>query len=262
MKLMKGADLNGQRATNAADASAPTDLATLQQMQAFVRGMDWKDSVRAASTGTLTIASPGASIDGVVMAAGNRFLAKDQAAAAENGIYVWNGAAVPATRALDADSNAEVTAGLAVTSTEGTVNADKTWALTTNDAIVVGTTALAFTQVGGASTPYTAGPGLVLTGQDFAVVVGNGLLVTADEVKVDPSIVARKFAANCVATTNPQVFTHGLGTDDIEVAVKEVATGAVVLADVILPPIAAAGTFSVDWGGAPTAGQYRVIAQG
>lgn len=262
MKLMKGADLNGQRATNGADASAPTDLTTLQQVQAFIRGMDIKDSVRAASTGTLTIASPGASIDGVAMAVGNRFLAKDQTAAAENGIYVWNGAAVPATRAVDADVNAEITAGLTVTSTEGTVNADKMWVLTTNDAIVVGTTALAFTQLGGASTPYTAGNGLNLAGQAFSVVADTGILVTPSGVKVDPSIVTRKYAADCVVTANPQVFTHGLGTDDIVVAVKETATGAIVYPDVVLPPIAAAGTFSVDWGGAPTAGQYRVIAKG
>lgn len=262
MQLKKGADLNGQRAINAGDASAPTDLVTLQQLQAAQRGVDWKDSVRAASTGTIVIASPGTTIDGVTMAAGNRFLAKDQTAGAENGIYVWNGAAVPATRAVDADANAEVTAGLAVTSTEGTTNADKAWILTTNDAIVVGTTALAFTQLGGASTPYTAANGLLLTGQAFSVVADTGVLVTGSGVKVDPSIVTRKFAADCVVTTNPQVFTHGLGTDDISVTVKDVATGAIVYPDVILPPIAAAGTFSVDWGSAPTAGQYRVIVKG
>jgi hypothetical protein len=261
-QLKKGADFNGQRAINAADGSAATDLVTLQQLQAAIRGIDWKDSVRAASTGNLTIASPGATIDGVAMAVGNRFLAKDQTAAAENGIYIWNGAAVPATRAPDADVNAEVTAGFATTSTEGTANADKMWLLTTNDAIVVGTTPLAFTQLGGASTPYTAANGLALTGQAFSVVADNGILVTASGVKVDPSIVTRKYAADCVVTTNPQVFTHGLGTDDISVTVKDVATGQIVHPDVILPPIASAGTFSVDWGSAPTAGQYRVIVKG
>ena len=86
VKFKKGIDLSGQRATNAADASAATDLVTLQQLQAFVRGLDWKDSVRAASTGSLTLSAPGATIDGVTMSAGNRFLAKDQSTASQNGI--------------------------------------------------------------------------------------------------------------------------------------------------------------------------------
>jgi hypothetical protein len=261
LQLKKGADFNGQRAVNAADGSAATDLVTLQQLQAAIRGIDWKDSVRVASTGNINLAAPGATLDGVAMAVGNRFLAKDQTAASENGPYVWNGAAVPATRAVDADANAEVTAGFAVTSTEGTVNADKAWLLTTNDPIVVGTTALAFTQLGGASTPYTAANGLNLTGQAFSVVADTGILVTASGVKVDPSVVTRKYAADCAATVNPQTFTHGLGTDDISVTVKEVSTGAIVYPDIVIAPAAATGTFSVDWGSAPTVGQYRVIVK-
>jgi phage-related tail fiber protein len=257
-KLMKGVDLNGQRAVNAADGSAATDLVTLQQLQAAIRGLDWKDSVRAASTGNLTISAPGATIDGVTMAAGNRFLAKDQTTGSENGIYVWNGAAVAATRALDADVSAEVTSGLATTSTEGTANSDKAWILTTNDPIVLGTTALVFAQLGGGGASYTAGNGLTLTGVDFNVGAGNGILVTADTITVDPAIVARKYAADCAATTNPQTFTHGVGTNDIEVSVWEVATSTLVFPDITK----GSGTVIVDWGSAPTAGQYRVVVQG
>lgn len=258
LQLKKGADFNGQRAVNAADGSAATDLVTLQQLQAAIRGIDWKDSVRAATTGNLSIAAPGATIDGVAMAVGNRFLAKAQTAGAENGIYVWNGAAVAATRAVDADANAEVTAGFATTSTEGTANADKAWILTTDDPIVVGTTALSFTQLGGSTVPYTAGNGLSLTGQAFAVVADTGILVTGSGVKVDPSVVTRKYAADCVVTTNPQTFTHLLGTDDVVVQVKNVSDGAIVYPDVTI----GSGTVTVDWGSAPTAAQYRVIVKG
>ena len=42
------------------------------------------------------------------MVAADRFLAKNQTAPAENGIYIWNGAAVAATRALDANTAAEL----------------------------------------------------------------------------------------------------------------------------------------------------------
>lgn len=255
-QFKKGIDLNGQRAVNAGDASAATDLVTLQQMQAAIRGLDWKDSVRAASTGNLTIAAPGASIDGVAMAAGNRFLAKDQTTASENGIYVWTAAATPATRALDADISAEVTSGMAVTSTEGTANGDKAWILITNDPIVLATTALVFAQLGGGGGTYTAGNGLVLSGSDFNVGPGNGILVTADTVTVDPAVVVRKYALDCVATTNPQTFTHGLGTNDVDVTVWE--TNERVFPDVTK----GAGTVIVDWGSAPTAAQYRVVVHG
>jgi hypothetical protein len=78
------------------------------------------------------------------MAAGDRFLDKDNATAASRGIYVWNGAAVPATRAPDADGAGELLSGMLVTVSEGTVNADSIWMLTTNDPITIGTTALTF----------------------------------------------------------------------------------------------------------------------
>ena len=258
LQAKKGVDLNGQRAVNAGDGSAATDLVTLQQLQAAIRGLDWKDSVRAASTGNLTLTAPGATIDGVSMSAGNRFLAKDQTAGAENGIYTWTGAATAATRVLDADVSAEVTSGLATTSTEGTVNGDKSWILITNDPIVLATTVLVFAQLGGGGSAYTAGDGLTLTGVDFNVGAGNGILVTANTVTVDPAVVVRKYAADCAATTNPQTFTHLLATNDVNVAVWEVASNTLVYPDFTK----GSGTVIVDWGSAPTAAQYRVVIQG
>lgn len=293
-KILKSIDANGQRLTNMADGSSATDAVTLQQMQAFVRGLDWKESVRAASTGNLNLASPGASIDGVAMSAGDRFLAKDQSTGSQNGIYVWNGAAVAATRANDADTSAKVTSGLATTVTEGTANGDRLFVLTTNDPIVLNTTALVFSQLGGGGTTYTAdGQGIELSGSQFsleldgatlsksasglrigsgaagaglveatgvlAVGAGTGITVNADDVAIDTSIVTRKYAADCAATTNPQTFTHNLGTKDVTVEVVEVSTGNTVLADVTRPTT---NTVSVDFGGAPSAAQYRVLVRG
>jgi hypothetical protein len=56
----------------------------------------------------VNLAAPGAAIDGITMTAGDRFLARAQTAPAENGIYIWNGAAVAATRAPDADTFGEL----------------------------------------------------------------------------------------------------------------------------------------------------------
>lgn len=253
-KFLKAIDHNGQRSTNAADASAATDLVTLQQMQAYVRGLNWKAAARVRATGNITISAPGATINGVSMVAGDRFLASLQTTGTENGIYVWNGAAVPATRAADNDTSAEMV-GAAVYVTEGTTLPDTMW-VQTLDPITLGTNTPAFTQFGGGGTTYTASTGLTMVGSDIRVVPGNGIIADGTSTRVDPAIVARKFAANCVVTTNPQTFAHGFGSADIVVTVKE--SGVVVYPDISVD----ATNVTVDWGSAPTAAQYRVTAIG
>ena len=91
-KQFGGLDVQGSKVINLADPSAGTDAVNLQTLQAQVRGMRWKEPVRAASTGTVTLASPGASLDGVTLVANDRVLLKNQSAGAETGIYVWTAA--------------------------------------------------------------------------------------------------------------------------------------------------------------------------
>ena len=107
---------------------------------------DPKDAVRAASTANLDLSSMPAAVDGITLAVGDRVLAKNQTAPAENGIYVFQGAAAAATRATDFDADAEVTQGASCDVVEGTVNGKKRFLLTTADPIVVGTTGLTFVE--------------------------------------------------------------------------------------------------------------------
>ena len=112
---------------------------------------DAKQSVRVASTAAVTLATAfenGDTIDGVVLATGDRILIKDQAAGATNGIYTVNASGAP-TRADDADTSAKLTAGMLVYVSEGTANGNSVWALTTDDAITLDTTALVFAEVAG-----------------------------------------------------------------------------------------------------------------
>jgi hypothetical protein len=118
------------------------------------RRMTWKEWVRVASTANINLASPGASIDGISLAAGDRFLAKDQTAGAQNGPYVWNGAAVPVTRAYDMDTAEEVI-GAVIEVIAGTVNAGKVFRNTNTATPTLGTSALTFAEFG-AGTPITA----------------------------------------------------------------------------------------------------------
>ncbi len=188
-KYLNGIDLSNQRAVNLADPSSATDAATKQYVDNVARGLNWKQSVRAATTTNGTLATAyenGDTLDGVTLATGDRILLKDQTTGSENGIYTVNASGAP-TRALDADTSAEVTSGLAVTVTQGTVNGDKVFILTTNDPITLGTTALSFSTLGGGGT-YTAGSGLTESpAGTFNVGAGNGITVNADDVALASS---------------------------------------------------------------------------
>lgn len=69
--------------------------------------------IQVASSGDLTLSSPGATIDGILMQVGELVLVKDQTVAADNGIYTWNGASSAMTRTAYADTAAKLT-GMAV----------------------------------------------------------------------------------------------------------------------------------------------------
>lgn len=263
MKVIDGLDLANQQLKNLADGSAATDAVTLQQLQAWVRGVDWKESARAASTANINTASPGASIDGVALAAGERVLLKNQTTGSENGLWTWNGAAVAMTRTADASSQDGIqtlTAGLAVLVTEGTVNHDTAWVLTTDDPIVVGTTALTFNQFGGGST-YTAGNGLTLTGSAFSVVAvsGGGITVASGGVSIDFTKAVAKYSAN-LGDGSATTFnvTHNLGSTDVQVDLKEVASKEIVHMKIVVTD---ANTVTLVFPSAPTSGQYRITVQ-
>lgn len=213
------------KVTGSTDPSAATDLVTLQYLQAFVRGLDWKESVRVRASGNVTLSAPGASIDGVAMTAGDRFLATAQTAGAENGIYLWNGAAVAATRALDADTATKLTDG-ATTAIEQGTGAGQWWMLTTNPPITLGTTVLTFVQVGAGGTAYVAGSGLAESpAGTFNVGTGTGISVTADNIAIDTAVVARKFSANVGNGTLTTIdVVHNLGTRDVIVQLRRATT--------------------------------------
>lgn len=159
------------------------------QVQASSQGLDVKQSVRAATTANITLSGT-QTIDGVALVAGDRVLVKDQSTGSENGIYVVvDGGAW--TRAEDADSDAEVTAGLFTFVTEGTSYADTGWVVATNDDITVGTTAITFTQFSGAGV-ISAGDGLVQNGTVFDVVgTSDRITVNADSIDIATTYVGQ-----------------------------------------------------------------------
>lgn len=185
--------MGGFKLTNLGTPTATTDAATKAYVDAAAVGIEWKASVRVATTAAGTLASSfanGSVVDGITLATGDRILIKDQAAGAENGIYTVNATGAP-TRATDADTAAEVNSGMAVFVEVGTVNADSGWVLTTDGAITLGTTALVFTQFTGLGQ-VTAGSGLTKTGNTLNVGgTTNRISVSADAVDIDANYVGQ-----------------------------------------------------------------------
>lgn len=252
-----GIDLRGQIASNAADPSAATDLATKQYVDNAILGLAWKAPVRVATTtnGTLATAyANGQTVDGVTLATNDRILLKDQTTQTENGIYKVNASGAP-TRATDADSTAELQSAT-VYVTSGTTNADKAYTQTTDNP-TIGSSNIVWAQVGGGTLP-TAGNGLTLTGSTLDVGAGTGISVAADTVGVDTAVVVRKTIVNTHASSTSIAITHALG-QFIQAAVFVTATG-----ERIWPGETAtnATTYTFTFGVAPTANSLTFVLQG
>lgn len=116
--------------------------------------LDSKQSVRVATTGAIALAAA-QTIDGVVLAVGDRVLVKDQADAKQNGVYLV--AAQAWTRTTDADTGAKLNAGARIYVEEGTANGAKVWYLATTGAITLGTTQLQFKDEHPAATETVKG---------------------------------------------------------------------------------------------------------
>ena len=168
---MSGAIAMGtNKITGLGDPTSAQDAATKAYVDSAAQGIDWKASVRAATTANGTLSSAfanGSVIDGVTLATGDRILIKNQNTGSQNGIYVVKASGAP-DRSTDADTAAEITASFAVFVEEGTTNADSGWTLTNDGAVTVGTTALTFTQFTGLGQ-ITAGTGLSKSGNTISV---------------------------------------------------------------------------------------------
>jgi hypothetical protein len=118
---------------------------------AQIFNLDYKQSTRVvtATNVTLTGGAPN-SVDGVNLSLGDRVLVTGQTTGSQNGLYqvttLGSGANGTWARTSDGNENGEIEAGMIVMVTEGTIYADTQWKLITDDPIVIGTTALTFTQ--------------------------------------------------------------------------------------------------------------------
>ena len=207
--------MNSQKIVSLADPIDPQDAATKAYVDAARSGLDVKASVRAATTTDIALSGYGPAnplvVDGVTIVDGNRILVKNQGTAAENGIYVYSEAASALLRADDANTSAEVTAGMFTFVSEGTVNSDSGWVLTTNDTITLGTTPLTFAQFSGAGQ-ITAGAGLTKTGNTIdAVGTADRITVNADSIDIASTYVGQTSITTLGEITTGQWKASAIG---------------------------------------------------
>lgn len=176
MEVLNAGELEDDNRESSATHGAVDPLNKVIRAAAMLAG-SYKDPVRAATTaalaantfdpvaGTITINAVGAlaAQDGVTLTVLQDLLVKNEGGgtSAANGLYslttVGDGATQAVlTRRTDSDVTGELIAGTLVPVTEGTVNAEQLFILSTNDPIVVNTTALTFVNWGVVSPLVTA----------------------------------------------------------------------------------------------------------
>lgn len=204
--------MGGFKLTNVAVPTLDTDAATKGYVDAVQQGLDVKQSVRALSLSNITL-SGAQTIDGVSLVAGDRVLVAGQTTASANGIYVV--AAGAWSRSTDADTSLKVTAGMFTFVAEGTTYADTGWVVNTNDSIVLGTTAISFTQFSGAGA-IAVRDGLTKTGNILDLRVDESTLEIAGGVGSggagrikDLGVTLAKLAAGSVDENKILASTYG-----------------------------------------------------
>lgn len=199
--------------------SAAADAATKGYVDSAVEGLAWKDSCRVATQANLSLASPGATIDGITMVANDRVLVRSQTAPAENGIYIWNGAATPMTRSLDASTADELEQAI-VTVEEGT-GAATTWRQTqVNFVIGAGSpTFVAFGTSAPAATETTAGVVELATQAETDAGTDDLRALTPLKAKNSPFAAKRYGTTVGDGSATSYAITHNLNSRDVHVEV-------------------------------------------
>lgn len=172
------------KVTGLAEPTQATDAATKNYVDNIVSGLSWKQAVSAMAITNIPLTG-GASleVDGVTLANGNRVLLTGQSDDSEDGIYVVSGigSTYVLTRAADAEPYTELV-GAAVFVTGGSTRGDTGW-VQTNESLT-SFAGQSWVQFSGAGA-YSAGDGIVISGNVISAKIGNGLAFVDNAIVVD-----------------------------------------------------------------------------
>lgn len=251
---------NAARIVNLPDPTLAQHPATKAYVDSAVEGLAWKDSVRVASNANLTITGPGSTIDGVTMSANDRVLLKDQTTASQNGLYIWNGAAVSMTRAADANTFAELEQAV-VTVEEGT-SAGASFRQTAVNG-TIDSTSVTWTSFGtsaAAATETTAGVLEIATQSETDAGTDDLRAITA--LKLNNWSGRKRKATATFGDGSATSFNidHNFNTRDVQVEVyRNSGNYDSVLCDVTRPSV---NRVTLTFAAAPAASAFNVVVLG
>lgn len=253
-----------QRLTNIAQATNASDAVRYDQTQALIQAAVQgqtaiKDPARLVAVTNVALSGT-QTIDGVAANVGDRVLVIAQTTATENGLYIVQTGAW--TLAPDADVGSQWLEGTEILVNEGTSYAGAIFRQTTSGTIVLGTTALVFTQSFQINTYTADGTTTSLTAFEFSVKYdASTLTTTSGSLGVRTDVFARKYSVTITGDGATTAFNivHGLGTTDVIVGVRD-STGSKVFVD---DNPANSSTVTISYSVAPAAGvTYRVTIVG
>lgn len=251
---------NAARIQNLPDPTLAQQPATKAYVDSAVEGLAWKDSVRVASVANLTVSGPGATIDGVTMAANDRVLLKDQTTASQNGLYIWNGAAVAMTRAVDANTFPELEQAV-VTVEEGT-SAGASFRQTAVNG-TLDSTSVTWTSFGtsaAAATETTAGIAEVATQSETDTGTDDQRIVTPLKLANWSGRKRKAIASFGDGSATTFNVDHNFNTRDVTVEVyRNSGSYDTVLCDVTRPSV---NRVTLTFAAAPAASAFNVVVIG
>ena len=185
-----------------------------------ISNIDYKQAVRVITLSNITLSGGAPTVvDGVTLVLADRVLVAGQSTASQNGLYyvttLGTGSDGTWSRTIDADATGEVAAGMIVMVTEGTTYKDSQWKLTTNNPIVVGTTALTFEQNSAFAfgNIYANGTAVVATtvGDTLTLTAGTNIQITGNISAKSVTIGVTGLSLNSISngTSNVNVVSSG-----------------------------------------------------
>lgn len=301
--------------------ASPGDNSTTAASTAFVtaainvlsQGLDPKPGARVATAAalpactyangtsgvgaTLTGNANGAlTVDGYAVASGDIVLVKNQASGLQNGLYDVTqagsgGTPFILTRNAAMDTAAEFSAAYIVVEDAGSTNANSFWVCTNSSDPTVGTTAITFSQLNGA-TQLIAGTGITISGNTISINTGYvgqtsittlGTITTGVWNGTDIAVADGGTGASTPAGARTNLgavgkysaligdgsstsisitqATHGLAANgQMTAQVFDAVTGALVQPDITINN--ANGTVTFTFAVAPSSSAYRVVIMG